>query len=130
MLFCEADVHAACTESCAESWLRAVALRETARAGAVGNCDTVAVVVGDFHRDHQQHVVEKMNKPICFRVNTLLLKCMLIMGSRFATFVATDLWRAFGERMRKRACVHVLWVACVREFAGDSAATGVRHFAE
>ena len=70
-----------------------------------------------------------MNKPICFRVNKLLLKCMLIMGSRFATFVATDLWRAFGERMRKRACVHVLWVACVREFAGDSAATGVRHYA-
>ena len=48
---------------------------------------------------------------------------------RFATLAATDLRRAIGEHIRKRACVHVLWVACTRECAGDSAATGVRHFA-
>ena len=108
-----------CSESCAESWLQAVALREVSRVGVTYKCGAVADVVGDFHRDHQQHVVEKMRKPICFRMNKMLLKCMLIMSSRFATFVATDLWRAFGERMRKRACVHGLWVACVRDFAGD-----------
>ena len=60
----------------------------------------------------------------------LLLDCMSISCSRFATLVATDLRRAFGERMRKRACVRVPWVACMREFAGDSGATGVRHCAE
>ena len=130
MLFCEADVHAACTESCAESWLRAVALHAAARAGAVGSCDAVAVVVGGFHRDHQKLDVEKVWKLMSLRMLKLLLYCMLPSCFRFATFVATDLRRAIGERMRKRACVHVLWVACVREFAGDSAATGVRHFAE
>ena len=63
------------------------------------------------------------------RMLKLLLDCMLPSCFRFAVLVVTDLRRAIGEHMRKRACVHVLWVACVREFAGDSAATGVRHFA-
>ena len=63
------------------------------------------------------------------RMLKLLLVCMLPSCFRFAVLVVTDLRRAIGEHMRKRACVHVLWVACVREFAGDSAATGVRHFA-
>ena len=63
------------------------------------------------------------------RMLKLLLVCMLPSCFRFTVLVVTDLRRAVGEHMRKRACVHVLWVACVREFAGDSAATGVRHFA-
>ena len=59
----------------------------------------------------------------------MLLDCMLSSCLRFAMLVVMDLRRALGEHMRERACVHVLWVACTREFAGDSAATGVRHFA-
>jgi len=55
---------------------------------------------------------------------------MLISCSRFATLVATDLRRAFGEHVRKRACVRVLWVARMRELTGDSGATGVRHCAK
>ena len=107
-----------------------MALREAARAGAVGNCYAVAVVVGGFHRDHQQLDVEKVWKLMWLRMLKLLLDCMLPSCFRFAVLVVTDLRRAVGEHMRKRACVHVLWVACVREFVGDSAATGVRHFAE
>ena len=99
--------------------LRAAAPLVAARAGAVDHRDAVAVDVGDCHRDHQQHGVEKMWKLVWLRMLKLLLNCMLILCSRFATLVATDLRRAFGEHMRKRACVRVPWVACVREFAGD-----------
>ena len=70
-----------------------------------------------------------MWKLVCLRMLKLLLNCTLISCSRFATLAATDLRRAIGEHMQERACVRVLWVACTREFAGDSAATGVRHFA-
>ena len=109
--------------------LRAAAPPVAARAGAVGHLVAVVVDVGGCHRDHQQRGVEKMWKLVCLRMLKMLLNCMLISCSRFATLAATDLRRAIGEHMRKRACVHVLWVACTREVAGDSAATGVRHFA-
>ena len=70
-----------------------------------------------------------MWKLVCLRMLKMLLNCMLISCFRFAMLAATDLRRAFGEHVRKRACVRVLWVACVREIAGDGAATSVRHFA-
>ena len=116
-----------CAESCAESWLRAAALRETSRAGAVGSRDVVAVVVGDFHRDHQQHVVEKMNRPICFRVDKLLLKCMLMESSLVVALVGTDLLGGFlvGMRQRSRRAVSVgrarAWIGRRQGFGGCTA---------
>ena len=53
------------------------------------------------------------------RMLKLLLDCMLPSCLRFAMLVVMDLRRALGEHMRERACVRVLWVACVRDFAGD-----------
>ena len=53
------------------------------------------------------------------RMLKLLLDCMLSSCLRFAMLVVMDLRRALGEHMRERACVRVLWVACVRDFAGD-----------
>ena len=110
--------------------LRAAAPPVSARAGAVGHLAAVVVDVGGCHRDHQQRGVEKMWKLVCLRMLKMLLNCMLISCSRFATLAATDLRRAFGEHVRKRACVRVLWVARMRELTGDSGATGVRHCAK
>ena len=99
--------------------LRAAAPLVAARAGAVDHRGAVAVDVGGCHRDHQQRAVEKVWKLMWLRMLKLLLDCMLPSCPRFATLVVTDLRRAFGEHMRERACVRVLWVACVRDFAGD-----------
>jgi len=86
-----------------QSWLCAVVLREAARAGVICKCGAVADVVGDFHRDHQQHVVEKMRKPICFRMNKMLLKCMMMESCRFVALVGTNLLRRCLVGTRQRA---------------------------
>ena len=48
-----------CGGGCVKGWLRAVALREAACAGAVGTRCVVAVGLVKNHREYRGHVVEK-----------------------------------------------------------------------
>ena len=58
-LCCKGSWCAVCGGGCVKGWLRAVALREAACAGAVGTRCAVAVGLVKGHREHRGQVVEK-----------------------------------------------------------------------